>query len=316
MGIMDELEQLARSGRQREAVQLVADRSIGGDAEAMFVLANWRLWGLYGPRDPIEANALLERSAAAGWAESALLQAILLNNGTGIEANPGGARKILEQWREHPSANEQLALLDEMPGRSEFAAEVLCADPPVHLIKGLFSPPDCDYVLKKAEPEMRPSMIIDEQTGRPRPHPVRTSFSMNFSPDMEDLVIHALNERIARVTETDPDNGEPLHVLRYAPGQEFRPHLDAIAGETNQRIWTAIVYLNDGFEGGETDFPELGIRAVGGKGDALIFRNTLPAGEGDPRTRHAGLPVKEGVKWIASRWIRQRPYAPEFAPAY
>jgi prolyl 4-hydroxylase len=79
-------------------------------------------------------------------------------------------------------------------------------------------------------------------------------------------------------------------------------------------MWTVIVYLNEGFDGGETDFPELGIRTLGGKGDALIFRNASPAGEADLRTRHAGLPVTQGVKWIASRWIRQRPYAPEFAP--
>ncbi len=314
MGIMDEVEQLARSGRLGEAVQLVGERA-RSDPEAMVILANWRLWGMYGPRDWAEAHRLLEGAAAAGSAEAALQRATLVNNGTGCPADPAAARAILEQWRSEPQAAEQLQLLDAMPEQFDLPVEELSADPPIRLVRNLFSAAECDYVLRRAGPELRPSMIIDEGTGRPRPHPVRTSFSMNFGPPEEDLVIHALNRRIAAVTGTDFAAGEPLHVLRYAPGQEFRPHLDAIPGETNQRMWTAIVYLNAGFGGGETDFPEVGIRALGGEGDGLIFRNAAPDGAADQRARHAGLPVTSGEKWVASRWIRQHAYTPELIPA-
>lgn len=310
---MDEVEGLARAGRAREAIELVGSQAESGDAEAMFILANWRLWGMYGPKDEAEANDLLERAAAKGWAEAALLRATLLNNGTGTPADPAGARALLEQWRSEPAAAAQLAMLDSMPDSREFAADVLSDDPPIRLVRGFFSAAECDYVMAKAEPEMRPSMIIDEVTGRPRPHPVRTSFSMNVAPADEDLVIHALNRRFADVTGTPYEAGEPLHVLRYTPGQEFRPHLDAIPNEPNQRMWTAIVYLNEGFEGGETEFPELGLCTVGGRGDCLIFRNAHEDGEADPRARHAGRPVTGGAKWVASRWIRQRAYSPEFA---
>jgi prolyl 4-hydroxylase len=313
MGIMDEAAALARAGRPQDGVQLVKDRASAGDAEAGFVVANWRLWGLYGPKDAAEARRLLDESAAAGWAEAALLRATLVNNGTGGPADPAEARAILEQWRDEPAAAEQLRLLDAMPEKFEAVAEDLTDDPPVRLVRNLLSAGECDYVMRKAEPQIRPSMIIDEATGRPVPHPVRTSFGMNFAPPDEDLVIHALNRRFAEVTGTDHAAGEPLHVLRYTPGQEFRPHLDAIPGAANQRMWTAIVYLNTGFGGGETDFPELGLRTAGGKGDALIFRNALPDGAADQRARHAGLPVTSGEKWVASRWIRQRPYEPEMA---
>lgn len=309
---MDEVEQLARSGRLRDAVQLVGDRA-ASDPEAMVVLANWRLWGMYGPRDLAEAHRLLEAAAAAGSGEAALLRATLVNNGTGCPADPAAARAILEQWPGEPAAAAQLALLDAMPGAAQRAVDELAADPPIRLVRELFSPAECDYVLAKAGPELRPSLIIDEATGRPRPHPVRTSSSMNFGPPDEDLVIHALNRRFAAATGTDYAAGEPLHVLRYTPGQEFRPHLDAIPGAANQRMWTAIVYLNEGFGGGETDFPELGLRTIGRKGDALVFRNALPDGKADQRARHAGLPVTEGEKWVASRWIRQHPYEPEMA---
>jgi len=311
MGIVDELQRLAQNGKPREAVELVLGQAAVRNPEAMFILANWRLWGLYGPRDLTEAHHLLEASAAAGWAESALLRATLIGNGTGRPADAAAARAILENWKGDPAADEQLALLDAMPETFDPPIKELRADPPVCLVRGLFSQAECDYVLKKAAPELRPSMIIDEVTGRPKPHPVRTSFSMNFGPPDEDVVIHAVNRRIAAVTGTNLAAGEPLHVLRYTPGQEFRPHLDAIAGESNQRMWTAIVYLNEGFEGGETDFPRLGIRTIGSKGDGLIFRNALPDGEADPRVQHAGLPVTKGEKWVTSRWIRQRSYVPE-----
>ena len=43
--------------------------------------------------------------------------------------------------------------------------------------------------------------------------------------------------------------------------------------------------------------------------DALLFRNVTQDGAADPMAQHAGLPVTRGVKLIASRWIRARPFA-------
>ncbi len=66
--------------------------------------------------------------------------------------------------------------------------------------------------------------------------------------------------------------------------------------------------MSDGYEGVETDFPDLGITIRGAIGDVLLFRSLDEAGRLDPRTRHAGLPVTGGVKWLATRWIRQAPH--------
>jgi prolyl 4-hydroxylase len=147
-------------------------------------------------------------------------------------------------------------------------------------------------------------------SGGQMPHPTRTSSGMNFDPTMEDAVVHQINRRIAAVTATDVLCGEPLHVLRYAPGQEYRPHLDAIPGAGNQRVWTALVYLNQDFAGGETRFDLLGLAFRGSAGDALVFRNADREGNPDLRLRHAGVPVTAGVKWLASRWIRALPHDP------
>ena len=77
--------------------------------------------------------------------------------------------------------------------------------------------------------------------------------------------------------------------------------------EDGQRVLTALVYLNDDYEGGETDFPVLGAHWKGRKGEALLFWNVAPDGALDERTLHAGLPVTRGEKWMLSQWIRGRP---------
>ena len=95
-------------------------------------------------------------------------------------------------------------------------------------------------------------------------------------------------------------------VLRYQQGQEYRPHLDALPGLENQRVLTALVYLNDAYLGGETEFTRLGLKVKGRKGDVLVFRNTTADGSPDPISEHAGLPVVNGIKYLGSRWIRDR----------
>jgi prolyl 4-hydroxylase len=306
MSVLDEAQRLARSGRRGEAVALIEREAGAGDAEALFALANWRLYGLFVARDPAGAHPLLERAAAAGHAEAARLRANLVAGGTGRSADP---REAWELLRAAAPSDPQLALLDAMR-EPKLAAQELHDDPPVRIVPGLFSPDECAWLIALAAPALRPSMIVDPATGRPKPDPVRTSDGMNFGPAQEDLVVNALNRRLAAATGTAYECGEPLHVLRYVPGQEYKPHLDALPGVDNQRTWTALVYLNDGYEGGETVFPELGLAARGEAGDCLVFRNVDGEGRGDPRARHAGAPVTGGVKWLASRWIRERPFDP------
>ena len=73
-----------------------------------------------------------------------------------------------------------------------------------------------------------------------------------------------------------------------------------------QRIRTCLVYLNDDFEGGETEFPRLGIKFRGRTGEALVFDNVGPNGVGDMNTVHTGLPPMRGEKWLLSQWMRSK----------
>jgi prolyl 4-hydroxylase len=306
VSVLEEAQRLFRAGRRAEAVALVEREARGGDCEALYALANWRLYGLYGPRDPAAAHPLLERAAAAGDGGAARLRAHLVASGTGCAADPARALDLL---RTAAPDDPQIALVEAM-GEPDPVTNVLADDPPVRFARRLFTAEECDHLIRLAAPALRPSAIVDPLTGRPKPDPVRTSDGMNFGPAQEDLVVNRLNRRIAAATGTRYECGEPLHVLRYLPGQEYKPHLDALPGVDNQRIWTALVYLNGGYQGGDTVFPELGLSARGEPGDCLIFRNVDSTGRGDPRARHAGTPVTGGVKWLATRWIREHPFDP------
>jgi len=157
---------------------------------------------------------------------------------------------------------------------------------------------------------LEPSFVDDPVTGRGKPDPIRTSHGAGFVPHAEDLVVQAINHRLALASGTAVNHAEALYVMRYTPGQEYKPHLDALAGLRNQREWTAIAYLNTDYDGGETIFPLLSISIRAEPGDVLIFRNIDGDGDPDPRLRHAGRPVTRGAKWIATRWIRNAEHDP------
>jgi prolyl 4-hydroxylase len=142
---------------------------------------------------------------------------------------------------------------------------------------------------------------------------LRTSATASLSPINLDLALIALNSTMALAAQSSDDKGEFLSVLRYAPGQEYRPHIDCIPrgkdfDASGQRVKTALLFLNDDYRGGETHFLAPDIRIKGQRGDILVFSNVLADGEPDKAARHAGLPVTAGEKWLASRWFRSKKF--------
>jgi prolyl 4-hydroxylase len=191
----------------------------------------------------------------------------------------------------------------------EYRTETLSDAPEVQLFLALFTQAECSYLMETAAPMLQPSVVVDPQTGRRLPNPIRTSSAAGFPFTDENPAIHALNRRLARASGPDVRAGEPLQVLHYAPSEQYREHSDALPGvmPAQQRVMTFLVYLNEDYEGGETSFPALGFKIRGQTGDGLLFRNASADGTPDGRAVHAGLPIIRGVKHIASRWIRAAP---------
>ena len=192
-------------------------------------------------------------------------------------------------------------------------ARQLSARPAVWTIEGLFREEECDYVVGLAAPLCKPSKVHDPVTGAPVASVRRTSGTATISPVDSDLVLYCLGLRVAAAARLPVNNAEMLSVLRYAPGEEYKSHVDYIApsAETaedlranGQRIKTALVYLNEDYRGGETFFLSAGLKLKGKMGDGAVFSNVDEAGRPDTSTVHAGLPVTQGVKWLASTWFR------------
>ena len=77
-------------------------------------------------------------------------------------------------------------------------------------------------------------------------------------------------------------------------------------GQRQPRLFVTLRINNINFWALYTDFPDLGWRFKGARGDALWFWNVDGAGGLDLRTRHAGLAPSGGEKWLPSQWIRPR----------
>lgn len=312
--LFDEAAKVARSGRPEDGIRFIEEVARNGDPDANFIVAHWLLYGTDRPRDLESARRHLEVAASRGNFEAMRVLAHLVAGGYGGDRDRDKAAAMLGKIApSDPVAAGELDLLPRMMGESEASArprEPLSDDPHVEIVRGLLTAEECAWLMRRGEPLLKPSFVDDGKTGIGRPDPIRTSHGAAFLPHEEDLVVQAINRRIAAVTGTDVRHAEALYVMRYAPGQQYRPHLDALPGLENQRAWTAIFYLNSGFEGGATRFPELGLSIRCNPGDLLVYRNVDSAGDPDPRLRHAGEPVASGEKWIATRWIRTGPHDP------
>lgn len=308
---------LSGAGRDAEAMAIVEQLAGQGLPEALFLLgdAYWR--GSMVPQDLARGRELFRQASDAGDPTALRAYTNLLANGVGGTRDWRGAlrrlraeAKIDGRRAQMLSLIEQMNLTPEGDPRSLPRAEKISDSPEVIYFPRLFSEAECDFLLLSAEPGYEPSLVLDTQ-GRKYRDPIRTSEGSTIHWLIEDPAVHALNRRLAAASGTRHDQGEPLLILRYRPGEQYRRHGDYLPGEANQRIKTALVYLNQGYGGGETEFPHGDFMVKGRKGDAIVFRNALPNGRFDPMAEHAGRPVTEGVKYLASRWIREARYLPD-----
>lgn len=191
-------------------------------------------------------------------------------------------------------------------------------DPKIARHPAVLTQAECGHLAFQAIPHLSSSGTIHPVTGEVVESPIRTSAHATFWPINQDLVIHAINCRVAQISGLPWTHQEMLCVLFYAPGQEYKPHHDFLVPDkdgrneqlekSGQRVGTFMIYLNEDYAGGETEFLNLDLKFRGAQGEGLYFENMLADGSGDERTLHTGLPVTSGNKWLASKWIREKPF--------
>ena len=288
------------------------ERRAKSEPNAAMDMAERLLLGIETKPDQKAAYKMVEQAARLGHPDGRRAWVYLTAAGIGRKADPKGAKEMLaELAKEDKFAALQLAFLDHLSCEKRLAEvepKIISQDPYIALYPQLFSAAECRYLAVLGTPWLEKAGVLG-LTGEGRFDEVRDAQSCSIPNLAEDLIVQAINRCIAKATNTEPGWGEPLNILKYSPGQQYKPHHDGTGSDNvSVRELTALIWLNDQFEGGETDFPKINVRIRGGVGDMLVFRNVREDGAFDERMIHAGLPVTQGVKWMASRWIRTENY--------
>lgn len=290
----------------RDALRRAA--ALLGHAGAQYALA----------RDLQSDNAAHKASEADHW----LTQARRANDPNALAASPPKTPGLAPAFMQVsiPTLNaEALAPQIVWPHTAALPKkETHFAEPAVATAKNLLPRHLCEYVMSAAAPFQRPATVSDAERGE-TVDTTRTNSAMRFFLLETDVVIESIDRVIAAAAGETHAHGEALSVLRYRPGETYRAHHDYANPDwprhreqlatRGQRVTTALVYLSDGFTGGETFFNALGWKFRGAPGDAIFFRSLTPEGALEPKSLHTGLPPAKGEKWIASKWYRDRPQA-------
>ncbi len=174
-----------------------------------------------------------------------------------------------------------------------------------------FLPSDgCSALVERIDAQRRPSTIADPNGD----NAYRTSETCDL--DSADPIVMQVEHALATLTGIDPQFGEPLQGQRYAVGQEFKGHTDyfepngadfdrycSVAGN---RTWTVMIYLNEPEAGGATRFKAIDKIVQPETGKLLTWNNRRPDGTLNPATLHQGMKVRAGVKYVITKWYRER----------
>jgi prolyl 4-hydroxylase len=177
---------------------------------------------------------------------------------------------------------------------------------------GFLAPELCTRLIGLIDLDRRPSTIADPNGD----HYFRTSETCDLSA--EEPAVRELEAMLLELNGIEPAHGEPVQGQRYEVGQEFKPHTDyfeptgqdfakycTVAG---QRTWTFMIYLNDVEAGGATRFKAVDKMFRPETGKLLGWNNHRPDGTLNPATLHHGMKVRKGVKYVITKWYRERPW--------
>ena len=317
---------LDQQGRHPEALTWLERAARAGDARSGTFLGARLLTGYAATKLPERAAEMLALAASNGGAEANELTAAMRAAGRFLPQDWTAAFDSLQRAADarEPRARDQMRLLAGADGvdvealLAVPAPRVLSASPRIAAFDGFLTADQCDWLIERARGRIKPARVYDEGTGGGVQSRARSNVSTEFHLIESDVVMALVRARIARATGIATANFEELSVLHYETGQEFVRHVDfldpenpahaTVIAERGQRVATFLIYLDDGGDGGETEFARLDLRFKGGKGDAILFWNADADGEPDRMTLHAGLATSRGRKWLLSQFLRNRPW--------
>tara|TARA_B100000482_G_scaffold192475_1_gene180976 strand:+ start:148 stop:813 length:666 start_codon:yes stop_codon:yes gene_type:complete len=173
---------------------------------------------------------------------------------------------------------------------------------------------ECNRLCKAVDKHAQPSVHLDLATGKALPQQnFRRSNTLVLHP--ADPLCFSIVERMAGVLEFSPSQAEPPNIIKYQPGDYFKPHVDGFSpihfalahsgasdrlvelNTAGNRTWTLMLYLNDDFIGGQTTFPLMSIAFIAKTGLLVGWKNTH-SNEVIPESLHQSTELISGYKYV------------------
>lgn len=212
------------------------------------------------------------------------------------------------EWYDLPRLEKTTARLN-----SEFIQndiEVINLDYGIHLYRNAVNKNDCQTIINLIENEISlgiPKIQWNEASvnGKERTTHARNCYDLKFKkeglgsylPENEslakahDMVNDRLNvalQHYEKLWHFNIKYKEAFNFVKYMPGEFFKVHADH--GPFYTCTVSAIVYLNDDYEGGELEFPRHELTIKPKAGDIMLFPSNYVY-------EHASLNISSGIKY-------------------
>jgi Rps23 Pro-64 3,4-dihydroxylase Tpa1-like proline 4-hydroxylase len=143
---------------------------------------------------------------------------------------------------------------------------------------------DSDEVNK----EYRSNKILDINCDQYTTHPVFT-----YINDLVECYLQNYSNKY----EVGYEYTEPAQLLHYSPGEFYKPHFDT--GPAFPRVISALLYLNDVEDGGDTYFNNFSVGVQPKAGRLVIFPSNYAY-------THQAFAPRSGDKFVIVYWTRER----------
>ena len=173
------------------------------------------------------------------------------------------------------------------------------------VIKNFITHEECDFLISFENEKLHKSSVLINSAQNLQSKS-RESFEKFHEHDSHEIVTTVLN-KCSKIVKKPINFFERVHTVKYKTGGYYNCHQDAIRTMSGyDRTYTIIIYLNDEYEGGETNFPLLNKSYKLSKGDALFFHNYNTDLSYTSLSTHEACIVKSGEKYVANFWIHSK----------
>ena len=177
-------------------------------------------------------------------------------------------------------------------------------------IKNFLSEEECLSFIKMIDENNAPSAVVEGGDDISTISKNRTSSTSNLNHSLPQ--VQNFHQKIADYLGIDILKGEHLQGQLYEEGQYFKPHQDFFSGpaydkhclSSGNRTHTFMIYLNDDFEGGGTNFVNLKKVISPETGKGLTWKN-MENNVCLDEAMHEGVPILKGRKYIITSWWRE-----------